>query len=105
MIDSKTFSGIEIPSFISGAKNESIGAVLHDLIVAQKARTKSSKSSGCSASIHRMIVDVSVASLSTVFRGNAIVNLQFVRLGVNSLYPVFPTCFHVCHYVKARVHL
>lgn len=84
VIDSKTFSGIAIPSFISGAKNASIGAVLHDLIVAQKARTKSSKSSGCSASIHRMIVDVSVASRSTVLRGNAIVNLQFVRFGVDA---------------------
>lgn len=105
MIDCKTFSGMAIPSFINGAKNASIGAVLHDLIVAQKARTKSSKSSGCSASIHLMIVEVSVASLSTVFRGNAIVNLQFVRLGVNALYPVFPSSFHVCHYVKARVHL
>lgn len=105
MIDSKTFSGIEIPSFISGAKNASIGAVLHDLIVAQKATTKSSKSSGCSASIHLMIVDVSVASRSTVLRGNAIVNLQFVGLGVNSLYPVFPSGFHVRHYVEARIHL
>lgn len=105
MIDSNTFSGIAIPSFIRGAKNASIGAVLHDLIVPQKARTKSSKSSGCSASIHLMIVDVSVASRSTVFRGNAIVLLQFVRLGVNAFYPVFPSSFHVYHYVRVRVHL
>ena len=105
MIACKTFSGIVIPSFIRGAKNASIGAVLHDFIVAQKARTKSSKSSGCSASIHRMMVDVSVASRSTVLRGNAIVNLQFVRLGVNALYPVFPSGFHVFHNVYARVHL
>lgn len=105
MIDSKTFSGIAIPSFIRGAKNASIGAVLHDLIVAQKARTKSSKSSGCSASIHLMIVDVSVASRSTVFLGNAIVNLQFVRFGVYSFYRIFPSCFHVCHYVEARIPL
>lgn len=104
-MDSKTFSGIEIPSFISGEKNVSIGAVLHDLIVAQKARTKSSKSSGCSESIHLMMVDVSVASLSTVLRGNAMINLQFVRLGVNTFYPVFPSSFHVFHYVGARVHL
>ena len=94
-IDSKTGSGIAIPSFISGAKNASIGAVLHDLIVEQKARTKSSKSSGCSVSIHLMIVAVSVASRSTVLRGNAIVFLQFVSLGVKALYPVFPTRFHV----------
>ena len=105
VIDSKTFSGIAIPSFMRGAKNESIGAVLQDFIVEQKARTKSSKSSGCSASIHRMIVDVSVASRSTVFRGNAIVNLQFVCLGINAVNPVFPSCFHVYHYVCARVHL
>ena len=84
VIDCKTLSGISIPNFIKGAKNASIGVVLHDLIVAQKARTKSSKSSGCEASIHLIIVDVSVASRSTVFRGNAIVNLQFVRLGVNA---------------------
>lgn len=105
MMDSKTFSGIEIPNFIKGAKNASIGAVLHDLIVPQKARTKSTRSSGCSASIHLMMVDVSVASRSTVLRGNAMINLQFVRLGVNALYPVFPSSFHVFHYVGARVHL
>ena len=105
VIDSKTLSGIAIPNFIKGAKNASIGAVLHDLIVAQKARTKSSKSSGCSASIHLMMVDVSVASRSTVLRGNAIVNLQFVRFGVNASYPVFPSRFHVFHNVGARVHL
>ena len=101
----KTLSGITIPNFIKGAKNASIGAVLHDLIVAQNAMTKSSKSSGCSLSIHLMIVDVSVASRSTVLRGNAMVSLQFVRLGVNAFYPVFPSCFHVFHNVKARVHL
>lgn len=104
-MDSKTFSGIAIPNFIKGAKNASIGAVLHDLIVAQKARTKSSRSSGCSLSIHRMMVDVSVASRSTVLRGNAIINLQFVRLGVNPCYPVFPSSFHVFHNVGAGVRL
>lgn len=105
MIDSKTLSGIEIPILIKGPKNASIGAVLHDLIVAQKAMTKSSRSSGCSLSIHRMMVDVSVASRSTVFLGNAIVYLQFVSLGVYAVYPVFPSSFHVFHYVVARVHL
>ena len=104
-MDCKTLSGIVIPNFIKGAKNASIGAVLHDLIVVQKARTKSSTSSGCSASSHRMIVDASVASRSIVFCGNAIVDLQFVRLGVYAVYPVFPSCFHVFHYVGARVHL
>ena len=82
VIACNTLSGIAIPNFIRGAKNASMGAVLQDLIVAQKASTKSSNSSGCSASIHRMIVDVSVASRSTVFLGNAIIYLQFVRLGV-----------------------
>ena len=105
VIACKTLSGIAIPNFIKGAKNASIGAVLHDLIVAQKARTKSSKSSGCSASIHLIMIDVSVASRSTVLRGNAMVNLQFVRLGVNSCYPVFPSRFHVFHNVEARIHL
>ena len=81
VIACKTFSGIVIPSFISGAKNVSIGAVLHDLIVAQKARTKSSKSSGCEASIHLIIVDVSVASRSTVFRGNAIIKSPICTFG------------------------
>ena len=104
-IASITGSGIAIPNFIKGAKKASIGAVLQDLIVAQKARTKSSKSSGCSASIHLMIVDVSVASRSTVLRGNAIVYLQFVRLGVNAFYPVFPSRFLILHDVEARVHL
>ena len=104
-IASITGSGIAIPNFIKGAKNASIGVVLHDLIVAQKARTKSSKSSGCSVSSHLIMVDVSVASRSTVLRGNAIVNLQFVRLGVNTRYPVFPSSFHVFHNVEARVHL
>ena len=104
-IASITGSGIAIPNFIRGAKNASIGAVLHDLIVAQKARTKSSKSSGCSASIHLMMVDVSFASRSTVLRGNAIACLQFVLLGVNACYPVFPSSFHVFHNIGARVHL
>ena len=105
VIACRTLSGIAIPNFITGAKNASMGAVLQDLIVAQNARTKSSKSSGRSMSIHLMMVDVSVASRSTVFLGNAIVYLQFVSLGVYARYPVFPSRFHVFHNVWARVHL